>query len=600
MLFRLRTLLSILTLASLVGFAMSASAQVLLRDDFDDTSGPVGAQGDGIVDVTTYRTPFGDGAFLGRTQLRFDLPGEGLPTTDPTSTDGKVAVIELDTFNPLDPGAAFFGTDLITKSNFARGNGLRWEGRMRLRDNTPAGLVGAGFLYDVTRSVETTPGNFELVRDEIDHELLSNASQGATPHNTFTNIWDDGAFVGPGAGGTGATINTAPVSPTFSHHEFANYRIDWLPNRVEYYINDTLVRTESGVVPDDPMSSHFNLWAPDNTFTSAFDPSLQPTSDMGMNQTYALEVDYVEITRLDTAGTELLADGGFENLFFLESVSDPFNPPPFNADTETGEWVTFNSASLATNSTRPTSEGSNSVAMFGPFRDQFDASGMWQNAPASAGQEFRASIKTLTESTDSIFRDPDTGEYDGDTKVRFLELSLQFRDAAGNVIQEIPSNPDSVPANDQVIRMLDSSDPLQQNLEDEWIEYSIDAIAPEGTALVRYQVNFVQDGNLGTGSALFDEASLQLLEAILSGVTGDYNNDGVVDAADYTVWRDAEGTTSVLPNDPIGGSVGANQYALWSANFGSDTPASSAAVPEPTALLLGALGVAALGARRRS
>ena len=52
-------------------------------------------------------------------------------------------------------------------------------------------------------------------------------------------------------------------------------------------------------------------------------------------------------------------------------------------------------------------------------------------------------------------------------------------------------------------------------------------------------------------------------------VAGDYNNDGSVNAADYTRWRDnldaAEGT---LPNDTDGGIIGQAQYITWKENFG--------------------------------
>ena len=36
------------------------------------------------------------------------------------------------------------------------------------------------------------------------------------------------------------------------------------------------------------------------------------------------------------------------------------------------------------------------------------------------------------------------------------------------------------------------------------------------------------------------------IEASDAGVTGDYNNNGMVDAADYVVWRNKSGTTHVL------------------------------------------------------
>ncbi len=66
---------------------------------------------------------------------------------------------------------------------------------------------------------------------------------------------------------------------------------------------------------------------------------------------------------------------------------------------------------------------------------------------------------------------------------------------------------------------------------------------------------------------------------------GDFNGDGVVDAADFTVLRDGFGTIYTLAD-----------YALWTANFGSSwtmgSSVSSVAVPEPIAVLLLVLSTA--------
>ncbi len=61
------------------------------------------------------------------------------------------------------------------------------------------------------------------------------------------------------------------------------------------------------------------------------------------------------------------------------------------------------------------------------------------------------------------------------------------------------------------------------------------------------------------------------------GIAGDYNNNGIVDAADYALWRNYQGTNTVLPNDPTGGTIGATQYNTWKANFGK-TPGSGSAL----------------------
>ncbi|MGD9635077.1 MAG: dockerin type I repeat-containing protein [Pirellulales bacterium] len=90
----------------------------------------------------------------------------------------------------------------------------------------------------------------------------------------------------------------------------------------------------------------------------------------------------------------------------------------------------------------------------------------------------------------------------------------------------------------------------------------------------------------------------------------DYNQDGTVDAADYTIWRDLLGTPdptgkSILANADRDGSVDSTDYDAWKYHFGESLPTmagiGSATVPEPASCLLGACGFAALSglARRR-
>ena len=106
-------------------------------------------------------------------------------------------------------------------------------------------------------------------------------------------------------------------------------------------------------------------------------------------------------------------------------------------------------------------------------------------------------------------------------------------------------------------------------------------------------------------------ASTLSLEFVSSSVSvpGDYNGDGQVDAADYTVWRDNLNATgdpgSVLGDGDNGtgtgtpdGVVDAADYDFWVANFGAAASLQNSPAPEPAALALIGLTLAAGFARR--
>jgi hypothetical protein len=75
-------------------------------------------------------------------------------------------------------------------------------------------------------------------------------------------------------------------------------------------------------------------------------------------------------------------------------------------------------------------------------------------------------------------------------------------------------------------------------------------------------------------------------------VTGDYNANGVVDAADYVVWRKTLGqTVAGLPADGDGsGTIDTGDFDVWKAHFGNTAGSGAAldpaAIPEPISRML--------------
>ena len=89
-------------------------------------------------------------------------------------------------------------------------------------------------------------------------------------------------------------------------------------------------------------------------------------------------------------------------------------------------------------------------------------------------------------------------------------------------------------------------------------------------------------------------------------IPGDYNDNGIVDAADYAVWRNSVGGATLTNRGVnISGPIDQRDYNVWKSNFGnvaaglaSGAGLSSVSAPEPSAMLLMGIGLAGLIASR--
>jgi hypothetical protein len=130
-----------------------------------------------------------------------------------------------------------------------------------------------------------------------------------------------------------------------------------------------------------------------------------------------------------------------------------------------------------------------------------------------------------------------------------------------------------------------------------WTPVSIDlsgAAFQNLTSPLTFRIHYMtQMGQFGQNIDFDDIRINGMVMAVDPGLTGDYNEDGVVDAADYVVWRKSAGD--------FGGQQG---FEDWRANFGNSLSGSGShttvgVVPEPATWLLAVTALWVVGQCRR-
>lgn len=139
---------------------------------------------------------------------------------------------------------------------------------------------------------------------------------------------------------------------------------------------------------------------------------------------------------------------------------------------------------------------------------------------------------------------------------------------------------------------------------DEWWTDEHASAGPNGAATVRgfkgdYEVTASAGGESVTVDATLSDGG-ETLTVVVPMLVGDYNSDGAVDAADYTVWRDNRGSiTNLAADGDNNGVVDDDDFQVWRSRFGAVASAArTAGVPEPTAVILFVLGAMISGSVR--
>jgi hypothetical protein len=126
------------------------------------------------------------------------------------------------------------------------------------------------------------------------------------------------------------------------------------------------------------------------------------------------------------------------------------------------------------------------------------------------------------------------------------------------------------------------------------IPLALNTTSKYGNLQVSYVIGFTSD-------AIANSPVQQLVVTAYAKVlpSGDYNNDGKVDAADYVIWRNTQGHSVAVGTGADGdfnGVVNSADYTVWRSNFGqqlasaaglsngSSSLLDNSSVPEPSTI----------------
>ncbi|WP_197531161.1 lamin tail domain-containing protein [Posidoniimonas corsicana] len=432
---------------------------------------------------------------------------------------------------------------------------------LELRDNT-TNLVDA-VAYEVFRT--GTAGLSAISADQLAQigrgfqgQLISMNASSPNERISWSRYRD-----GVDTNQNGIDFGMLPLSPGASNN---------LPHAAAHQVPDVDGASINSALSDDYYASFLMPRVVDPAVASGINPRAIPASPQGGNA----------IVAWDETG------GG--NAAFSKSTADSYDiyayfdttPLGVSVDTNDEEWET---TAYGIGSTDP---------FFGhpdPSGGIFVEGSVLQNGSTGIGWVYQ--------------------QYDnpGDDALDFTRLMLVEFGAGGNATAEA--------AEWNVIETLDLSavdagwyrlsvdyDPTTGDVEaifdDQTFTFTT-GIDQRGSFFIGYREGITSQGDR------FDKLNPPIYDIYVEaggGLIGDYNGDGVVDAADYTVWRDTLGDT-VTPGEGADGDgngmIDSGDYAEWVANFGATAPGpeASQAAPEPAGLVLLCVLATGAAARRR-
>lgn len=342
---------------------------------------------------------------------------------------------------------------------------------------------------------------------------------------------------------------TAPGGGLTNYHAgFHDYAVEWEPEEIRFYVDGLrhfTVTNETAPIFDTAKSLILNL-------AVGGDFGGDPNGSTSFPQHF--DIEYARVWQREN-GFFGLVNGGFDE------AGDGLN-----------DWSTFNQVNGNIEvSTLDSYTGEAAIRIAAQPGDASFA-GLYQGVKIDGGETLRLRAESLIP----------TGESFGNgSRVSLkLEFYTEFGGGYGS----------SSFLGEEVLTIADAG-----TTTDAWLHNERLFDAPNNAVEARVTL-IVEEGEVADGSVLVDGLSLVAVDPL----TGDYNFDGLVDAADYTAWRDTLGSTTNLAADGNrDGTVNAADLTVWQSNYGA-TAGSSVAVPEPAMSILLVAGLAVgVNARRR-
>ncbi|QDU87970.1 Beta-glucanase precursor [Pirellulimonas nuda] len=323
---------------------------------------------------------------------------------------------------------------------------------------------------------------------------------------------------------------------------YHTYAVDWTPTYLRFYVDGVNYYT----VYDEDVGGFLsqNAKPMQLILNTAVGGDFLPNPNASTVWPQQFRIDSVRVFEAaDQPGAIELGNPGFEE-----------------NDGSLAGWTVFGNDLPGNPNVRAANEavrtGAASLKLFGSYRGGLSLSGVSQGITVQAGDEVTATLQALVRSADALA---------GGNRV---EMKIEFYNAFG------AKHGGAGMLGEHRLVVADAA-----TGHDAWLPHTLQLIAPEGAAEARLAIVFEQSDYDG-GAIHLDDILFASRPAV---PLGDYNGDGAVDAADYTVWRDALGQTgdNLAADGDRSGAVDSLDLNVWRQHFAGAGGVSGQAVPSP-------------------